>query len=225
MSLRDEEINFIKFIKNYYSQTISLIDVGANLGLYSELFNKDVKTKKTYLFEPLRSCFNKIPKKENYVLHNICIGASKGEVIFHEALGKETHSSVVNREWLYKKPEYSINKKVVPINKLDNLFKEKIEVLKIDVEGYELEVLKGAANLLRDNKIDFIQFEYGGAFEDNFIKLNDVITFLAKYKYSVYEIKDGKFSKIENYIDDYKWINFYAIRDQLTMDTSSKILI
>jgi len=37
-----------------------------------------------------------------------------------------------------------------------------VDLLKIDVEGFELEVLKGAKNMIDQGKIRFIQFEFGG---------------------------------------------------------------
>ena len=56
-----------------------------------------------------------------------------------------------------------------------------IDFLKIDTEGYELNVLKGFGELL--NNVKIIQFEYGGTFLDNNTKLNDVIEYLKKYNF------------------------------------------
>ena len=207
-----EEKEFINFIKNTYTKPITLVDVGANLGHYTEYFNSIVTTKKNYLFEPIKSCLDKIKKEKKYELCNVALGAKKGNIVFYEAKGKESHSSAVNREWLYSKPEYNIDTKIIEMDTLDNLINEKIEVLKIDTEGYELEVLKGSINLLKNNKIDYIQFEYGGCFKDIGIKLNDVIDFLKSFGYYIYELKNKKFSKIETYNDDYKWTNFYATK-------------
>lgn len=213
--MRIEEKKFVEYIKQFYKKPITVVDVGANLGKYTEYLDKHINLKMSYLFEPIKSCFNKIPKKEYYKAFNIGIGSKQDEVQFYEAEGKESHSSIVNREWLYNKPEYKINKKIIPIDRLDNIIKEKVEVLKIDTEGYELETLKGASDLLNESKIDFIQFEYGGCFKDNSVKMNDVIDFLKKYDYYIYELKDNNFEKIEWYEDDYRWVNFYATKKEL----------
>lgn len=53
---------------------------------------------------------------------------------------------------------------------------ERIDFLKIDTEGYEFEVIKGFKDKL--NCIKIIQFEYGGCYLDNNVKLNDVIKYL-----------------------------------------------
>jgi len=213
--MRVEEKEFIDYIKEHYKEPITTVDVGANLGKYTDYINERMETKKSYLFEPIKSCFDSINRKENYELYNIGVGSKKGDFEFYEAEGKESHSSIVNREWLYSKPEYRIHKKLIHVDRLDNIIKEKVEVLKIDTEGYELEVLKGSENLLKEGKIDFIQFEYGGCFKDNSVKMNDVIDFLKKYDYYIYELKDNNFEKIEWYEDDYRWVNFYATKKEL----------
>jgi len=210
--MRKEEKEFIDYIKTKYTEPVTLVDVGANLGKYSDLFNNNIITKKTYLFEPIKSCFDKIIVKENYQKINIGIGSFKGESIFYEAEGKESHSSIVNREWLFNKPEYNITKKNIKIDTLDNLLDEKINVLKIDTEGFELEVLKGSGRLLKESKIGYIQFEYGGCFKDNNLKLNDVINYLDQFGYGVYELLNNKFIPINEYRDDYRWVNFFSMK-------------
>ena len=207
-----EEKEFINFIKNTYTKPITLVDVGANLGNYTEYFNSIVTTKKNYLFEPIKSCLDKIKKEKKYELCNVALGAKKGNIVFYEAKGKESHSSAVNREWLYSKPEYNIDTKIIEMDTLDNLINEVVHVLKIDTEGYELEVLKGSKKLLESGKIHYIQFEYGGTFIDNNLKLNDVISFLSKFDYDLYEIVDGEFKIITEYVDDYKWVNFFSFK-------------
>src|SRR6056300_1865184 len=62
---------------------------------------------------------------------------------------------------------------------------QNIDFLKIDTEGYELNVLQGFEDYLENIKI--IQFEYGGTFLDNNTKLIDVINYLEQkgfYKFS-----------------------------------------
>jgi FkbM family methyltransferase len=75
-------------------------------------------------------------------------------------------------------------------------FKNKILFIKIDVEGYELNVLKGIKNLLKKNKV-FIQIEI---FNKNFKTVND---FLKKNNFLyVKNIKD------KSLVSDYYYKNF-----------------
>jgi len=90
-------------------------------------------------------------------------------------------------------------------NKIKN-----IDFLKIDTEGYEFNVLQGFEDFLENVKI--IQFEYGGTFLDNNVKLIDVINYLKEkgfYKFS-YLSNNGPVL-IENFNDHYKYCNIVCI--------------
>ena len=214
--MRIEEKQFINYIRQKEIKDMVVVDVGSNIGNYTDYIQNEIPTiKKCYAFEPIKSCYDKIKVKKNRVIYNIGLGSKKEKKVFYECIGSETHSSFVNREWLYKKPEYNIYKKEIFIDTLDNFIDEKVDILKIDTEGFELEVLKGSIKQLKNKKIDYIQFEYGGCFQDNGVKLNDVINFIKEYGYEVYSLVDNKFQNITNYEDDYKWINFYATHKEL----------
>lgn len=209
--MRIEEKNFINFLKKYYkSFPLSFVDVGGNTGKYSRYVQANLNIDKGYIFEPIKSCFEKLHLGESFTKYNIGLGNKTGDILFYEAKGKESHSSIINRKWLFSKPEYKIDEKVIKIDKLENIIFHHLNFLKIDAEGYELEILKGSQSLLEDKKIDFIQFEYGGCFKDNNIKLNDVIDFMKKFNYSIYTLNEDGFSLIDHYKDDYKWVNLYS---------------
>jgi FkbM family methyltransferase len=85
-----------------------------------------------------------------------------------------------------------------------------IDFLKIDTEGYELNVLKGFEDFLENVKI--IQFEYGGTFLDNQCKLVDVIDYLHNkgfYKFS-YLTNDGTVL-LTDFTDHYQYCNIVCI--------------
>ena len=101
-------------------------------------------------------------------------------------------------------PNYEINetKAVITekceINALDNLhhnIKDKFIVLKIDTEGFELNVLKGAAKLLLNNKV-FCQIEI----KNN--NIDEVFSFLKSNNFKLISI--NKFNKT-----DYFFSNFH----------------
>jgi FkbM family methyltransferase len=87
---------------------------------------------------------------------------------------------------------------------------QNIDFLKIDTEGYELNVLKGFGDFLKNIKI--IQFEYGGTFLDNNIKLIEVKEYLEQhgfYKFS-YLTNDGP-KIITEFYDHYQYCNIVCI--------------
>jgi FkbM family methyltransferase len=210
--MRVEELNFINYISDKFNRNITVADVGANIGNYSAHLVKILndRIKKGYIFEPIKSCYDRIERWNNFSYFNIGVGAGRSEVKFYEAIGKESHSSIVNRERLYAKPKYNIRERIIKIDCLDNIISERLNVLKIDTEGYELEVLRGCNKLLKEGNIDYIQFEYGGCFKDNNITLNDVINFLEQYGYGVYELCNGSFKPITSYRDDFRWVNYFS---------------
>ena len=92
---------------------------------------------------------------------------------------------------------------------VDNEIKN-IDFLKIDTEGYELNVLQGFEDCLENVKI--IQFEYGGTFLDNNKKLIDVINYLEQkgfYKFS-YLTNYGT-ELITDFTDHYQYCNIVCI--------------
>lgn len=86
----------------------------------------------------------------------------------------------------------------------------RIDFLKIDTEGYELNVLQGFEDTLENVKI--VQFEYGGTYLDNNRKLIDVINYLEGkgfYKFS-YLTNYGT-ELIKNFNDHYQYCNIVCI--------------
>ena len=63
-----------------------------------------------------------------------------------------------------------------------------MDFVKVDVEGHELEVFKGASGMLAQGKIKRIQFEYGGCNIDSRVLLKDIFDFLTPYGYAFYKV-------------------------------------
>jgi FkbM family methyltransferase len=85
-----------------------------------------------------------------------------------------------------------------------------IDFLKIDTEGSEFDVLKGFEELLENIKI--IQFEYGGTFMDNNVKLIDLINYLSEkgFEKFSYIIPAGQ-TLMTNFSDNYEYCNIVCI--------------
>jgi FkbM family methyltransferase len=89
---------------------------------------------------------------------------------------------------------------------------KRIDFLKIDTEGYELNVLKGFEDHLKI--VNIIQFEYGGLFLDNHTKLMDVIKYLEEKGFGkfAYLTNDGTGTElITNFDDHYQYCNIVCI--------------
>ncbi len=133
------------------------LDIGANIGSYTVLAS-GVRGATTWAFEP-------DPKTVGYLKRNIAtnhltdlvtiyqcaLGSAQGEVQF--TVGLDTVNKVVTAD--------NENTQTVLQNKLDNIIDKILQpvMIKIDVEGYETEMLKGAQNFLANPWLRIIEIE------------------------------------------------------------------
>lgn len=89
-----------------------------------------------------------------------------------------------------------------------------IDLLKIDVEGHELAVLKGANRMISEGRIRFVQFEFGGTSIDSRTFFRDFWRLLSP-NYTLYRIVSNGLYRIDAYSDFLKifvTVNFLAER-------------
>ena len=202
----------------------TLLDVGSHHGEYILGIKKNFNVKNIYGFEPNPVSFKMLKKnliKFNEIkISNFGIGDLNESKILNQNI--ESSSSSINslnqNSKYYKKKYFIFNflklKKVTnPINiktiRLENFLKEqninKIDLLKIDTEGYELKVIKGLGDSIL--KINIIHLEHH--FDDMILKnykLGDIHDYLnSKNFVKIFKIK-MKFRKSFEYI--YKNLNF-----------------
>ncbi|MDA3889603.1 MAG: FkbM family methyltransferase [Allgaiera sp.] len=109
----------------------------------------------------------------------------------------------------------------VPGTTLDSYWEgrsDQIRFVKVDVEGAEYDVLRGADRLLRRGQIDFLQFEYGGTFFDAGISLLNVWSSLRRHGYRVLKIEGRKFTELKSFTErheTYQYTNFLALHERL----------
>ena len=106
-------------------------------------------------------------------------------------------------------------KQIVNVTMLDSYCQRRnichIDFIKIDVEGHELEVLKGATNIL--GSTEFIQFEYGGTYKDSHITLAQVYDFLKTKGFTfIYLICPDYLCLVTEPIENYSYSNYLACR-------------
>ena len=160
------EKSFIKLIKDEIKLSL---DIGSNIGEYTKLLLSHTNSK-VVSFEPLPEAFKELKKiKSNFEarleIYNIAIGAETTKLdLFFGDQKSEKASLVPNLEKLSFIGSQNKNKISVEVKKLDyyeDYFEDKqIDFIKIDTEGFEYEVLKGAEKILKKHKPKFIQIEF-----------------------------------------------------------------
>jgi len=137
---------------------IGLIDIGAHYA--EEYFDlpSSVRDNMNWLFfEPLRSNYkemcNRLPSKPTIKCFNVALGNTKGEIdMYTETFNKGQSCSILKPKIhlkLYPWIKFD-GKEKVKITRLDDVEYDRAlyDTIHIDVQGYELEVLKGAVNSL-----------------------------------------------------------------------------
>jgi hypothetical protein len=135
-------------------------DIGANVGSYTVLAAAHAGAH-TITFEPLPKTFEWLQKniEVNKIggitqAYNIALGAQKDVLRFTQTLDTVNHIATAN----------DTNTIEVPVDTLDNVLNSKVPLLmKIDVEGFETEVLKGASKTLSDGRLKGIIIELNGS--------------------------------------------------------------
>ena len=206
----------IAFIKKILGKEIDVFfDVGAHKCESINLFNKHFKIKKIYAFEANKNLNFNDKKIPNTTFIFKGVGEKNGKKIFNQSNFSAISSfNDFNEKSKYSKFKkrlinfiYSTNKTITE-KKVDMITLEsfcrknkikKIELLKIDTEGYELNVLKGLKNHL--NKVDVILFEHH--FDSSLIKnykFSDIHNFLKENNFRQTLKNKMMFRKIFEYI-------------------------
>lgn len=216
MSITEKEKTFLSFLQKK-KKKLKLVDVGAYQGEYIDNIRTDFEIEKCFIFEPISTNYEILKKKftdENFYVYNMAIGSSSNDVLINRIDGHEALSSIIDRK-CFEHFKDCLKKENVKMVRLDNIIDENIDLLKVDVEGFEFEVLKGCSELLKKKLIEYIQFEYGGTYEDTNQKLIQVINYLNSEGYTVYKLDNFEFVEISSFVDDYLLDNFYATYHKL----------
>ncbi|MFA4993860.1 MAG: FkbM family methyltransferase [Bdellovibrionales bacterium] len=168
----------------------TIVDVGANEGDWTAMASAEVPNADIHAFEIIDETFALLSKKcasnEKIRCNNFGLFSRSGEINMHVYDASNTFSSHVNY------PNGAHHEKVCPVRTGDDYVREKnvekIDFLKIDVEGAEFDVLKGFSEAIDRKSIDVVQFEYGKVSIMTHILLYDFYGFFESKGYAVGKI-------------------------------------
>ena len=146
-----------KLIEKYDIDLKGIIHIGAHHGKEYEVYRDLVSDDNLMFFEPIPECFEVLKQNVGGTVVNKALGNYNGIAVLN--LASNGQSSSLLEPALHKKqyPKITFKETIdVEIARLDDILedKEKYNLISIDVQGYELEVFKGAVKTLEG--IDYI---------------------------------------------------------------------
>ncbi|MCC5606699.1 FkbM family methyltransferase [Nostoc sp. CHAB 5834] len=219
----------IRIIENFIGDKNIVFDIGANVGSWSKTVLQKHDQVQIHLFEPVPDNYNKLNnnlvdwlEKENIHPNKIAVANHENTQTFYYYEDNPASSTFYRRFHVEKqyslKPPIELPVVTTTIDKYcQQLQINRINFLKINTEGGELDVLYGVKELLTKGKIDYIQFEYGGTFQDASITLKQVFNYLQSFRYCLLKIEVKKLIYIPEFLPEYEnfeYSNYLAINER-----------
>ena len=216
----------VEVLKSKYREAATIFDVGANKGQYCSMLHgllKDEMPFQVYSFEPSKATFGLLVQNtvdlKNVTLNNLGLFSESGEgTLYSDKEGSGLASLTARRLDHYRIEHGSLQENVKFIT-LDAYCQERdiqtIDLLKIDVEGYELDVLRGGDELFERGNVEIVQFEFGGCNIDTRTYFQDFYYFFSKREFDLYRIlPDATLLKIGLYnksLERFRTANYLAV--------------
>jgi len=216
------ELNTIKKFSN--SNNLLFIDCGSNYGFYSLYTASLSQNNRIISIEASKNTSNEFTKNlklnnfNNINFFNNAVSNSDGEKIFFYESVNDWESSQTHNNFKFN------SETVVESIKIDTLILDKhlhdyIVIIKLDVEGNEINVIKGALDLIKKSN-PLIIIEFSKYIFENLDNIDYLKNFLIQYDYSIYDTNynkqdlDNILDMINNLQKRYKTIgNFYLIKN------------
>lgn len=157
-------------------QKRTCIDIGANVGLWSCDLVKHFD--QVIAFEPVQEfidCFEKNVIATNYTMHRMALGRTESFINMNIVQGNTGHSHI-NKE--------SFGQGTIPLKTLDSFNFTNVDMIKIDVEGFEEEILAGAMETIKLNKPILVIEQQKHEYQDDMID-TPAIKILQSWGYNV----------------------------------------
>lgn len=229
--------NYLKKIfEGYENYQLVMFDAGANTGDYSLNLQHAFPGSAIFSFEPNPSSFEilqrSVEKCPEIIMVNSALGEKKStqKMFTHADQPYSQQASIVPGVIEDLQQATSVLSFNVGVVDLDSFCKtngiDRINFLKIDTEGYDLQVIKGAASLIEKGKIDVIQFEINEMNLYARVFLKDFYALLKGYEF--YRMDTNKIIPLGNYEaanEIFLYQNIIAIRQNIIADSLKNNLL
>ena len=207
-------------IRKFLRPGATYVDVGANIGtLALSAASKLGNTGMIFAIEAHPVTYKHLVENveinpfKNIELINSAVGEREGHLYFSNIRSDDMNRVVEDAETGIR----------VPVNTLDNLLtkQERIELLKIDVEGYEKFVLAGALETLEKTAV--VIYESWDKHFNNFgYNSREIIGFLEDKRFKLFEHKDQKIMAIPTNHESVECENLIAIKEEFLLENDAE---
>lgn len=224
MSVGEVEYKAVDNLLPLFSGKPVIFDIGSNKGEWSDVLMNGLDECDVHFFEPNEMLLTytkvKYDYHKNITYNNFAAwGKDDTELDFYYFTNENNGLSSVyhNPQWDY----LPMQRGKVKSKTIATYCKEKsinnVDIIKIDVEGAEVDVMFGVLELLRESKVRFIQIEYSPHYKVSKRTFYEVIGMVNAFGYNVYSF-DGDYFKLETqegFIEDFRLENFIVTKEQL----------
>jgi FkbM family methyltransferase len=185
--------NFVFDLKRLFGNNVEMIvDAGANVGSIAQEFSFYFPQAKILAFEPVLATFKRLEKKALASGRIIPIQLALGESSYQIEIPLNTEDTINS---ISAPPEQQniCGYEMINVESLDEYARknriEKVDILKIDVEGYEFKVLEGANHFIQSS-IKAIVLEVGYERSSSKVHFSDVETYMENHGFQCCGIYD-----------------------------------
>lgn len=214
----------LKILDKVLKRHSNCIDIGCHKGEILEEILKRAPLGKHMAFEPIPFFYQQLKEKfksENVEVFDVALSDSAGKTTFNYVVDAPAYSGIKKRDYKIKEPH--IEKLTVKLEMLDHILPKdyRLDFIKLDVEGAEFNVLKGAEKTLK-KYAPVVIFEFGlGASNYYNVKPSDFFSFLCSTcNYQLFLL--DSFLKNKSPLTEEKFIEVYQNKKEYYFIASPK---
>lgn len=185
---RRDELRLLLKLRKVLPPDATILDVGANIGQFARIARAAFPDAQIHSFEPNPAAFAQLQKAaERLKIHPIALGCGSAPgtyAMFDRSADAGTAFATLVPGVLEQKgispARFDVELTTVDLFCQNHGF-DQVDLLKIDVEGFESEVLAGASRMLSERRVRLIQFEFNQMNLLSHTTMDDIASLLAGY--------------------------------------------
>ena len=218
----DAEVSAIRdLLDKKDTSSLIVLDVGANIGNWTQSFAEAFPESQIVAFEPGASAFkvlgSRFQSRSNIHCVNLGLSDRDAEVTLFSDSEASGLSSLNKRRLEHFSIKFD-KQEIIRVTRLDSWISSNPEyspptILKLDVEGHELSVLVGAKEIIKN--IQLVQFEFGGGNIDSKTYFQDFWYLFAELNFDLYRLSPRGPVKVIDYsemLEVFRPTNYFAVR-------------